>query len=543
MARLKVAAAGRLETEPVEPIEDSPLGRILVERGAATPEAVQWALDTQSEPQEPRKVGDLLRETSVVTGAQVAEALSMQEENPDRGRVGEILVEVGAVRSKDVEKALEKQMAGAPKMGELLVRTGQAAAKEVAQALRSQAVGESVQVKDLVKVDSDRLDRLVDLIGELVIAESMVSQASDLRQAMGAQSLRHINQVDKITRALQEMGTSLRMVPVRSTFQKMARLVRDVAKKAGKGVDFVTLGDDTELDKSVVDKIGDPLVHMIRNAVDHGLETPDERLRLGKPAMGRVELRAFHKGGGIYIEIEDDGRGLNREAILAKAVERGLIRENDNLSDREVWDLIFQPGFSTAKQITDVSGRGVGMDVVKRNIDALRGRVDVRSEWGVGTVISVRLPLTMAIIDGMVVGIGAERYVVPTLSIVRSIRPEPEQITTVAGRGELLNLDGSLLPIFRLSRLFQSEAAKNLTDGIVVVAENDGRQIGLAVDTLLGQQQIVIKPLGEGLKHAPGIVGGAVMPDGEVGLILDVAGLLTMANTGGTPSHALEAEG
>jgi two-component system chemotaxis sensor kinase CheA len=246
--------------------------------------------------------------------------------------------------------------------------------------------------------------------------------------------------------------------------------------------------------------------------------------------VGRVELRAFHKGGGIHIEIEDDGRGLNREAILAKALERGLIRESDNLSDKEVYDLIFQPGFSTAKEITDVSGRGVGMDVVKRNIDALRGRVEVRTEQGQGTVISVRLPLTLAIIDGMVVGIGSERYVIPTLSIVRSIRPQAENISTVAGRGELLNLDGALLPIFRLGRIFENEAAeRDLTEGLVVVAENDGRQVGLAVDTLLGQQQIVIKPLGEGLRHGQGIVGGAVMPDGEVGLILDVAGLISMA--------------
>jgi len=382
------------------------------------------------------------------------------------------------------------------------------------------------------------------MIGELVIAESMVSQSEELRELNSTKLARHLSQLDKITRELQEMATSLRMVPLRSTFQKMARLVRDLAKKSGKPVEFVMTGEDTELDKSVVDKIGDPLVHMVRNAVDHGIEvSPEERRKRGKPPVGRIELRAFHKGGNIHIEIEDDGRGLDCEAILAKARERGLVREGDSLSEREIFNLIFQPGFSTAKVVTDVSGRGVGMDVVKRNIEALRGQIEIQSEPGKGSVFSIRLPLTLAIIDGMVVRVGAERYIVPTLNIVRSVRPRPQDLSTVLHRGEMLSLQGELIPLFRLAELFEIEGAQqDPTEGLVVVVEDEGRQIGLLTDELVGQQQIVIKTLGEALQGVRGISGGAIMPDGRVGLILDVGGLIRLASEGTAqqvePAHA-----
>jgi two-component system chemotaxis sensor kinase CheA len=387
-------------------------------------------------------------------------------------------------------------------------------------------------VRETLKVDAGRLDLLIDMIGELVIAESMVSQSGELRSVCSPELARSMTQLDKITRELQEMGTGMRMVPIRATFQKMARLVRDLAKKSGKQVEFVTTGEETELDKSVVDKIGDPLIHMIRNAVDHGLEAdPEARVKSGKPAVGRVELRAFHKGGSIYIEIQDDGRGLDRDAILAKARTRGLVREGDVLSDRDVWNLVFEPGLSTAKTVTDVSGRGVGMDVVKRNIEALRGQVEIQSEPGKGTTFSIRLPLTLAIIDGMVVRIGLERYIIPTLSIVMSIRPDASQLSTVVGRGEMLSLQGQLLPLFRLARLFGiSDATQELTDGIVMVVEDEGRRTGLLVDEILGQQQIVIKSLGEAMQGLLGVAGGAIMPDGRVGLILDVSGVVRLAS-------------
>ena len=450
--------------------------------------------------------------------------------------IGDILIESGRVTPEAVEDALRQQREskGSRPFGELLVSRKQASAKDVAAALRAQRMArqQGVKVAEAVKVDADRLDRLVDAIGELVIAESMAAQSVALTDAGPPRLSQQLNQLGKITRELQEMGTSLRMVPVRSTFQKVARLVRDLSRKSGKLVEFVMSGEDTELDKSVVDRIGDPLVHMVRNAVDHGIEAhPQERQMAGKPKAGRVKLRAFHKGGNIFIEIEDDGRGLDRSAILAKAIEQDLIRPGESLSDREVFNLIFQPGFSTAKKVTDVSGRGVGMDVVKRNIESLRGQVEIQSEMGKGSIFSIRLPLTLAIIDGMVVAVASERYIIPTLSITRSIRLESGDITTILNRGEALAIQETLIPLVRLDRLFDVENARqDVTEALVVIVEDDGHQTGLVVDDLLGQQQIVIKSLGEAMKGTPGIAGGAIMPDGRVGLILDVAGLVKLAN-------------
>ncbi len=535
--------AGDADAPYVEP--GTPLGEILVESGAATQGAVYCALARQRAPHEHKKLGEVLVQSGKVLPTHVDIALGVQRDTPqfvvggqtvESPKLGDILVDMEVVSQADVEMGLRQQQdeTSVPRLGELLVETGQVAAKDVAQALRAQngQAQAGTQVRETVKVDADRLDLLVDMVGELVIAESMVSQSGEMRAGCSPGLARSLTQLDKITRELQEMGTGLRMVPIRATFQKMARLIRDLAKKSGKQVEFVTSGEETELDKSVVDKIGDPLIHMVRNAVDHGLEAgSDERRQAGKPPAGRVELRAFHKGGSIHIEIEDDGRGLDRNAILAKARARGLVREGDVLSDREVWDLVFAPGLSTAKTVTDVSGRGVGMDVVRRNIDALRGQVEIQSEAGKGTTFSVRLPLTLAIIDGMVVRIGHERYIVPTLSIVMSIRPEARQISTVAGRGEMLALQGRLLPLFRLARLFDiREGVQEITEGIVMVVEDDGRRTGLLVDEILGQQQIVIKSLGEAFQGLLGIAGAAIMPDGTVGLILDVGGVVRVAN-------------
>ncbi len=514
--------------------EGQKVGEILVASGNADPAAVARALDAQQHSTIQKPIGEILVEKGVASKDQVDLAVDVQKSDPSVGRTGEVLVEMGVASDEDIEGALDEQQMTRqrPRIGEMLVQSG-VDPKDVAQAVRSQQKAQQagVKVKDAVKVDADRLDLLVDSIGELVIAESMVRQSGELRNLVSTDLARRLNQLDKITRDLQEMGTSLRMVPIRSTFQKMARLVRDLAKKAGKQVEFVTTGEDTELDKTVVDKIGDPLVHMVRNAVDHGLESSvEERQKAGKSGTGRVELRAFHKGGNIYVEIEDDGRGLDREAILNKARERGLVRENEIPSDREIYNLIFEPGFSTAKKITDVSGRGVGMDVVRRNIEALRGQVEIQTEIGRGSVFSIRLPLTLAIIDGMVVRVGGERYIIPTLSIVMSIRPEPETLSTVINRGEMLSLQGRLLPLFRLGKLFNlRDAIDEVQEAIVVVIEDEGRQTGLLVDEILGQQQIVIKSLGTTLQGIPGIAGGAIMPDGHVGLILDVSGLVRLA--------------
>ncbi len=400
--------------------------------------------------------------------------------------------------------------------------------------------GAPAKMREAMRVDAERLDHLIETIGELVIAESMVSQSPEMKKAgMSVKLAKDLDHLDKICRELQEIGMSLRMVPVRPVFQKMARLVRDLSKKQDRDVEFIVSGEDTELDKNVVDKIGDPLVHMVRNAVDHGIEAdPADRLKLGKPAQGRIELRAFHKGGNICIEIEDDGKGLDREAIMAKAISRGMLREGDNPSDRDLFMLIFEPGFSTAKQVTDISGRGVGMDVVRRNIEELRGTVDITSSPGKGSTFSIKLPLTLAIIEGMVIRVGQEHYIIPTLSVVRLIRPTTREITHVFDRGEMLAFEGSHLPLFRLAGLFDVDAAKTRPeDAMVVIVEDEGRKVGLMADELLGQQSIVIKSLGETMQGTDGVAGGAIMSNGNVALILDIAGIVRVAHQVDTTAH------
>jgi two-component system chemotaxis sensor kinase CheA len=318
----------------------------------------------------------------------------------------------------------------------------------------------------------------------------------------------------------------------------MARLVRDLSRKSGKAINFQSKGDETELDRAFVDKIGDPLVHMIRNAVDHGIESPHDRLVAGKAPEALVELRAFHEGGNIHVEVRDDGRGLNKEAILAKAMEKGLISPEDRLSDQEVYNLIFLPGFSTAKVVTEVSGRGVGMDVVKRNIEELRGYVQIQSELGKGTRFKIILPLTLALIDGMVVKVGDERYIIPVLSVVESLRPAAGMVTSLIGKGEMLTLRSRQVPLFRVGRIFGNEkAVSDATKALVVVVEHEGRHVGLMVDDLIGMQQTVIKSLGSGITHGAGFSGGAIMADGRVGLIVDVAGVIKIARGEGNRSY------
>jgi len=331
----------------------------------------------------------------------------------------------------------------------------------------------------------------------------------------------------KISREVQQIGTSLRMIPLRSTFQKMARVVRDISKKTNKKVDFSISGEDTELDKTVVDKINDPLVHILRNAMDHGVETPEERATTGKSEMTHIQLSATHKEGKIFIEIEDDGRGLDREKILEKARSRGIVSENETLSDREVWNLIFEAGLSTAKEVTDISGRGVGMDVVKRNIESLRGHIEITSEKGKGSIISIRLPLTLAIIEGMNVLIGDEQYIIPTASIILSMKPKPEDINTVTKRGEMHSFQGEFLPLIRLGEAFNiNNGKKDPLDGIIVVVDHGGVRASLLIDEVVGKQQVVVKNLGDAMPDIPGVSGGAIMSDGNVALVLDVSNLV-----------------
>lgn len=450
-------------------------------------------------------------------------------------RLGEILMAAGTVPPEAMEVALRAQTEARERpLGETLVKESGIPAKEVGLALRSQKLARDTQVtqvaavKETVKVEADRLDRLLDAIGELVIAETMIFQSRELKGMSSPALSKQMVALDKITRELQKMGTSLRMIPIRPVFQKMAKLARDLAKKSGKNVEFQCFGDETELDKTVVDKIGDPLVHMVRNSVDHGIE-PDAAARTaaGKPAQAKVILRAFQKGGNVCIQIQDDGRGLNREAILRKARERGLIQdEGFSLSDGEVWAFIFEAGFSTAAQVTDVSGRGVGMDVVRRNIEELRGRIDIESRAGIGTTFSIWLPLTMAIIDGMIVRVRGQRLIFPTLSILRIVPLRPEETRAFLERGEMVLMQGELIPVFNLAEYVPGGQSGASDRALAVIVECGARKAGLLVDELLGQQQVVVKGLGESLKHLPGVSGGAILSDGTVGMILDVDGLL-----------------
>jgi len=445
-------------------------------------------------------------------------------------RIGDILVAQGKVPREALEEALRRFPE--EKAGVALVKSQAASIADVSQALRvqKQMRAGGTAVESSVRVSTQRLDRLIDMVGELVIAHSMVAQDALVTGGGHHGLAKKVAHTSKIVRELQDISMSMRMVPLKATFNKMARLARDVGRKLGKNVVFVTEGEDTEIDRNLVDVVNDPLVHMVRNAVDHGIESPEERRAAGKPEQGTVKIAAFHSAGSVVVEISDDGKGLDREAILAKARERGLVAENAEPSDREVFNLIFEPGFSTAKVVTDVSGRGVGMDVVKKNIELLRGTVEIRSEKGKGSVFRMSLPLTLAIIDGMVIRVARETYVLPTIAIVRSVKPAAADVHTVFGQGEMLRLQGRLIPLYRLDDVFGlTGACRDLAQGIVVVVEDGERQAGLVVDELVGRQQVVIKSLGEAMKNIPGISGGAILPNGRVGLILDVGGLLKFA--------------
>jgi two-component system chemotaxis sensor kinase CheA len=392
----------------------------------------------------------------------------------------------------------------------------------------------SLKMRESIKVDSERLDKLIDAIGEMVIIESMIRQDACITSLASSVLLQNISQMDKITRELQQLAMSLRMIPVKGTFQKMARVVRDLAKKSDKKIEFISSGEDAMLDKSVVDRIGDPLIHLVRNSVDHGIESSASlRVAANKNEIGKIELNAYHKGGNIYIEVKDDGSGLDKQSILSKAKERGLTREGQVLSDREIFNFILLPGFSTARKLTEVSGRGVGMDVVKRAMDDLRGNIDIESEAGVGTTFTLRLPLTLAIIDGMLVRIGCERYIIPTLSIVEAVRPEHDSITSLVNRGEMITIRDNIIPLFRLGALFSiADARQDPAEGIVIVVEDSGKMAGILVDELLGQQSIVIKSMGATMKGLPGVSGGSILSDGRVGIIIDVAGIVKLAMSG-----------
>lgn len=381
-----------------------------------------------------------------------------------------------------------------------------------------------------VRVNTEKLDSLMDVVGELVIVQSQLIETSRQSGNENSTLQRNVAQLARITKELQSTAMSLRMIPVKPTFQKMERLARDLARDFGKKVSFVTDGEDTELDRTVVEEIGDPLVHMVRNALDHGLESPADRMKAGKADTGRLQLRAYHQGSNIVIELQDDGRGIDPEKIYRKAVEKGVVAAGAQLSRDEILALIFAPGFSTAEKVTAVSGRGVGMDVVKRNIEKLRGKIEIASEVGRGSVFKIKLPLTMAIIDGLVVRVGEDRFILPSTSVQMALRPARENISTVHGKGEVLDLRGRFVPIHRLNRRFNIHGeAANPWDGIVVIVETSGKTSALLVDEMVSKQEVVIKNLGAFMQNLPGVAGGAILGDGNIALILDPGSLLNAA--------------
>lgn len=443
---------------------------------------------------ETKPVGEILVDEGDITDGELNEALVLQSEAQKDKKVGEILQGTNAVSQKSVRKALNIQ----------------------------KGVTESS-----IKIRVDKLDQLIDMVGELVISETQVVQNPATRLIENQKFIKDLAELDRITRTLQEVAMGMRLVPVKSTFQKMLRIVRDLSRKAEKDINVMLSGEDTEIDKNMVELISDPLVHMVRNSCDHGIESKEDRISKGKSAKGNISLSAFHRGGNVVIEIRDDGAGLNKEKILQKAIERGIVSGNEDLPDKKIFNMIFEAGFSTAAKVTDVSGRGVGMDVVRRNIEELRGKVEIDSEIDKGSVFSIYLPITLAIIEGIVIKVADERYIFPINSIIEFVQAEKKYLSTIAQKGEMFRVHGEVFPLYRLNEYFgvpslHQEFEKNT---LCLVDSDRGKAIFL-VDELLGQQQVVIKNLGEKMKDIRGITGGAILGDGRVGLILDVNGVI-----------------
>ena len=466
--------------------------------------------------------------------SKLGEFLSLIEELPeDNMRLGEILVRCGSLTQAELDAGLNTQSEAPPAddnhpaqpLGEILVGNKVVQKEVVEAAVSKQArVSEKKAVESrLIRVQADKLDQLIDLVGEMVIAGAA---ANLLAQKSGQSELFEATSVlSRLVEDIRDSALQLRMVQIGETFNRFNRVVRDVSKEIGKEIELFITGADTELDKTVVEKIGDPLMHLVRNAMDHGIEPAVEREAKGKPRQGRLELNAYHDSGSIVIEVIDDGGGLPREKILKKAIERGLVQPTQSLSDQEIVNLIFEPGFSTADQVTNLSGRGVGMDVVRRNIQSLRGSVEVDSREGEGSTFTIRLPLTLAIIDGFLVGVGSASYVIPLDSVVECI-----ELKDARKDRHFLNLRGEVLPFLPIREFFETEGEAPTRQNVVVV-QFAGRKVGLVVDQLLGEFQTVIKPLGTIFRNLRGIGGSTILGSGDVALILDVQALVQLASS------------
>ena len=384
-----------------------------------------------------------------------------------------------------------------------------------------------------IRVDTAKIDALINIVGEVVITQSMLGLIGEnFSMDQLPQLKRGLSQLERHTRDMQQSVMNIRMLPINFVFSRFPRLVHDISAKLNKKIDLKLVGENTEVDKAVVELINDPLVHLIRNSLDHGIEMPAERIASGKPEVGTIELKAYHRGGHIVIEIIDDGRGLDKNKLISKAIEKGLINEGNILNDKQAFELIFMPGFSTAESVTDISGRGVGMDVVRKNIQALGGNIEILSELAIGTTISIHLPLTLAIIDGQSVAVGEETYIVPLVSIIESVNITEDMLNKVAGKGETFRLRNQYIPIIRMHEIFNVQPKSNIrtNEGVIVVVERQGVLCGLFVDELLGPHQVVVKSLETNYRRIDGVSGATILGDGSVALILDVAGIVRLSN-------------
>ena len=495
LAKLEALLTGEVPTD--EEKEAPLLGQILVDQGVVDEEAVDQALQSQGKP-----LGEILVDKGIASEEEVREALESQNKP-----LGQVLVDTGKAEAKAVEEALKVQQKAAPK--------------------KATKPKQPAVVRQDIRVDLCKLDDLINLIGEMVIAENMLVRSPDLEGLELDNFGKASQHLSKIVRDLQEMAMIIRMIPVSGLFRRMIRLVHDLSVKSGKKVDLQLFGQETEVDKTVIEQISDPLVHLLRNSLDHGLETPEERLAAGKPEKGVVKLSARHQEGEVWIIVEDDGRGLNREKILKKAVSKGLVAgDGSQLSDKEVFNMIFQAGFSTAEKITDVSGRGVGMDVVKQNLEKIKGKIEVTSKLGQGTRITLRIPLTLAIIDGMLVRVGETKCILPLLAIREIFRPTPDAITVMPDGMELVRVRDCFYPAKHLYKILQDKPdSEQVVDGVLVVLEHQDNTICLLVDEIVGQQQTVIKGLTEYIGNVGVASGCTILGNGEVCLILDVGHL------------------
>ncbi len=449
--------------------------------------------------------------------------------DPDK-RTGELLIERGLITAQDVEEVLKKQK----RTGELLIAEGKVTGGQVDKVIRSQKRFREQEQLETIRVDTHKLENILNNIAELLIAQSRVKELvlrlTGGNRALEAEVFNAFQDSDKIIRLLQEEVMNASMIPIGGTFVRFQRMARDLAREKGKQIELVINGRDTELDKKVIEQIADPLKHLIRNSVDHGLEMPEERTAQGKLPAGTIHLNAFHQEGNIVIEISDDGRGIDEEAVLAKAKERGLVKDDRALTPAEIQRFLFMPGFSTARKVSDISGRGVGLDVVMTNVQNLRGSVELFSEKGKGTRFTIKLPLTLAIIDGMMVRVGEERFIIPLTAITEFIKAKPGDLHMTEGRGIILHLRKELIPYAGLYQLLKLEPDYSQpTDGILVILKDGQKKMALLVDEIIGQEQVVIKSMKEHMEQVDGVAGATILGDGKVAIILDISTLFRLS--------------